>query len=64
MLDLIIRALIAVCLFVFFRWLIPSLFSLLGVGIPEQVDTAIALLLAIVIPFWGITLPARFPWQK
>ena len=49
----IILALIAVCVFILARWLIPILFGLVGVAIPDQIATILALLIALGIVYWG-----------
>jgi Kef-type K+ transport system membrane component KefB len=48
----IVWAFFAVCLFILAKWAIPLLFALVGVAIPEQIVTILALLIALGF-FWG-----------
>jgi hypothetical protein len=45
---LIIHALIALLLFFLVEWLLPAILSLVGVGIPANIVTILALLVALV----------------
>ncbi len=47
---------VAICVFVIFRWLIPVIFALVGVAIPDQVVTVLCLLIAV-----GAFYYARIP---
>jgi hypothetical protein len=47
-----IRIFVAVCVFILAKWAIPLLFSLVGVAVPDQISTILALLIAVGI-VWG-----------
>lgn len=49
----IIVALVAVCIFFLAQWLIPMLFGLVGVRIPEQIVNILALLIAVGVFYYG-----------
>jgi hypothetical protein len=51
----IIVIFIAVCVFILARWAIPLLFGLVGVQIPDQIATILALLIALGCLYGGYT---------
>lgn len=44
--------LVAICVFILAKWLIPLLFGMVGFPIPDQISTILALLIAIGV-IWG-----------
>ena len=48
----IILVFIAICVFILAKWAIPLLFALVGVAIPDQIATILALLIAVMC-IWG-----------
>ena len=48
----IILIVIAICVFIVIKWLIPLLFGMLGVTVPDLIATALALLVALGV-LWG-----------
>jgi hypothetical protein len=44
---------IMVCVFILARWAIPLLFCLVGVSIPDQIATILALLIALACVYGG-----------
>lgn len=52
-LGTVLAAFVALCVFILAKWLIPLLFGLVGFGMPDQISTVIALLIAAgVIFYW------------
>lgn len=51
----LVIALVAVCVFFLAQWLIPLVFSLVGVHIPENIVNILALLIAVGLFYWGYT---------
>lgn len=49
----IILAFVAVCVFILARWAIPLLFALVGVTVPDQIATILALLIAVAVVYGG-----------
>ena len=45
--EWLVRVFVAVCVFILFRWAIPLLFALVGVAVPDQIATILALLIAV-----------------
>ena len=50
--EWVLRIFVAVCVFILAKWAIPLLFGLVGVSVPDQISTILALLIAIGI-LWG-----------
>jgi hypothetical protein len=48
----IILAIVAVCVFILARWLIPLLFGVIGVAIPDQIVLVLSFLIALGV-VWG-----------
>ena len=58
----IIRALIAVCVFFLAQWLMPLLFGIVHVSIPDTIVNILALLIAIGVFWywsWGPAWPSK-----
>ena len=51
----IILVFIAVCVFILAKWAIPLLFGLVGVAIPDQIATILAILIALGVVYGGYT---------
>lgn len=47
----VLAAFIAICIFILAKWLIPLLFGLVGFAVPDQISTILALLIAVGV-FW------------
>jgi hypothetical protein len=48
----IVLIFVAACVFILAKWLVPLLFGAIGVAIPDQISTIVALLIAVGI-VWG-----------
>ena len=46
---------VAICVFILARWLIPLVFGLLGVAIPDQIVIILSLLIALGCVYGGWT---------
>ncbi len=55
----IIVAVIAICVFFLAQWLIPLVFGLVGVHIPENIVNILALLIALGCFYGGYTYKGR-----
>jgi hypothetical protein len=42
----------AICVFILAKWLVPLVFGVLGIAIPDLISTVLALLLALGV-VWG-----------
>jgi len=54
----IVLVFVAVCVFILAKWLVPLLFALIGVAIPDQQSTILALLIAIGVMLGG------YSWRR
>lgn len=52
----ILVALVAVCVFIIFRWLVPVLFGAIGVSVPAQISAVLAFLIALAVVYGGYRL--------
>jgi hypothetical protein len=57
----IILAFIAVCVFIIAKWLIPLLFGLIGVAIPDQIVVIASLLIAVLFVYGGYNFRSTTP---
>ncbi len=53
----IVTILIAVCVFIVAKWAIPLLFALVGIMVPDQIATILALLIALGVVWGGYSRP-------
>lgn len=48
----IVLIVVGICLFILAKWLIPLLFGVVGIAIPDLISTVLALLIALGV-IWG-----------
>jgi hypothetical protein len=53
----IVMAFVAVCVFILAKWLIPLVFALVSIAVPEQISTILALLVAVGVLCGGYRYP-------